>query len=329
MTAWLHVLTAEGVPWALLDARGVVTAIAEEETAPLQVGEPFPLPAGLGWPPEAPAAAEVPSLGECRFYPLEGGGVLAVWGPSCRTLAEALAAERARLPKFVSTLTHELRLPLTSIKGYADLLVKGVMGPVSDPQKQFLEVIRNNVERMATLIERVSEMGKLESGRLRPKREPLVLKQALEAVEKAYRPRCEEKKQTLEVAVPAGLPIVLGDMPRVVQILEAMLDNAHKYTPEGGWISLQAEAVAGGVEVRVCDSGPGIAAEDAPRVFGAFFRSEIPEVRAHPGWGLSLHVAKQLAEHMGGALGFANRPEGGVCFWLRLQAAESRESPTA
>jgi signal transduction histidine kinase len=132
-----------------------------------------------------------------------------------------------------------------------------------------------------------------------------------------------------EVAVPAGLPIVLGDMPRVVQILEAMLDNAHKYTPEGGWISLQAEAVAGGVEVRVCDSGPGIAAEDAPRVFGAFFRSEIPEVRAHPGWGLSLHVAKQLAEHMGGALGFANRPEGGVCFWLRLQAAESRESPTA
>jgi len=212
-------------------------------------------------------------------------------------------------------------LPLTSIKGYADLLIKGVMGPVSDSQKQFLEVIHNNVERMATLIERVSEMGKLESGRLRPKREPMVLRQAVEAVVKTYRPLCEAKRQTLEVVVPEGLPIVQGDMARVVQILTAMLDNAHKYTPEGGSIVLKAEAVEDGVQVSVCDSGPGIAAEDAPRVFEAFFRSEIPEVREHPGWGLSLHVAKQLAEGMGGTLTFANRPEGGVCFTLLLRNA--------
>ncbi len=320
MNDWLHMLTAEGIPWALLDAQGVVTAVAEE-TAAVQVGKPFPLPAAFSWPPQAATTAEAPSVGECRFYPLEDGHVLAVWGASRGALAEALEAERARLPKFVSTLTHELRLPLTSIKGYADLLVKGVMGPVSDQQKQFLGVIRNNVERMATLIERVSEMGKLESGRLRPKREPLALKQAVEAVEATYRPRCEEKKQTLEVTVPDGLPIVLGDMPRVVQILEAMLDNAHKYTPQGGKIVLEAAAVEGGVAVNVCDTGPGIAPEDAARVFEAFFRSEIPEVREHPGWGLSLHVAKQLAEHMGGALAFANRPEGGVCFTLTLQTA--------
>ncbi len=320
MTTWLDVLTAEGVSWALLDVRGVVTAAAEENPA-VRVGEPFSLPEGMAWPPSTPTTADAPPLGACRFYPLEDGRVLAVWGASRKALAEALEAERARMPKFISTLTHELRLPLTSIKGYADLLVKGVMGPVSDQQKQFLEVIRNNVERMATLIERVSEMGKLESGRLKPKREPLVLKQAVEAVVAAYRPRCEEKKQTLEVAVPDGLPIVLGDIPRVVQILEAMLDNAHKYTPEGGKIVLQAVALEGCVEVRVCDTGPGVAPEDAARMFEPFFRSEIPEVREYPGWGLSLHVAKQLAEKMGGTMAFANRPEGGVCFWLRLQAA--------
>ena len=316
MTDWLEILTAEGVPWALYDARGQRLAAAEAENAPAAP------PAGVPWPPSAPTEAECPGVGACRLYPLEDGRVLVVWGASRRSLAAALEAERARLPKFVSTLTHELRLPLTSIKGYADLLVKGVMGPVSEQQAQFLGVIRNNVERMATLIERVSEMGKLESGRLRPKREPLALKQAVEAVVAKYRPLCEEKGQTLEADLPSGLPVVLGDTARVVQILEALLDNAHKYAPEGGHIRVHAAATEGGVQVTVCDDGPGIAPEDAPRVFEAFFRSEIPEVREHPGWGLSLHVAKQLAEGMGGALGFDARPEGGVCFWLRLQAAE-------
>ena len=320
MTDWLEILTAEGVPWTLVGADGTVKAASAD--APLEAGASFP--AAAAWPPAEATALEVPALGPARLYPLADGQTLVLWGASYAALAAALEAERARLPKFVSTLTHELRLPLTSIKGYADLLVKGVMGPVSDQQAQFLGVIRNNVERMATLIERVSEMGKLESGRLRPKREPLAVKQAVEAVAAAYRPRCEEKKQVLEITVPDGLPIVLGDMPRVVQILEALLDNAHKYTPEGGQIVLRAAAVEGGVEVRVCDTGPGIAPEDAARVFEAFFRSEIPEVREHPGWGLSLHVAKQLAEHMGGALGFENRPEGGVCFWLRLRAAGTR-----
>ncbi len=316
----LHVLTAEGLSWALLNPQGEVAAVATE-SAPMRPGEAFPLPEGLPWPPETATTANVPPLGDCRFYPLEDGTVLAVWGASPAVLAQALEAERARMPAFISTVTHELRLPLTSIKGYADLLAKGVMGPVSDSQKQFLEVIRNNVERMATLIERVSEMGKLESGRLRPKREPMVLKQAVEAVAKTYRPLCEEKKQSLEVILPEGLPIVQGDMARVVQILTAMLDNAYKYTPEGGKIALKAEATSGGAQVSVCDNGPGVADEDAPRVFEAFFRSEIPEVREHPGWGLSLHVAKQLAERMGGSLTFANAPDGGVCFTLTLQAA--------
>ena len=320
MQALLHVLTAEGLSWALLNPQREVIAVAAE-SAPVRPSEAFPLPEGLPWPPETAMTAHVPPLGDCRFYPLEDGTVLAVWGASPAALAQALEAERARMPAFISTVTHELRLPLTSIRGYADLLVKGVMGPVSDAQAQFLEVIRNNVERMATLIERVSEMGKLESGRLRPKREPMVLKQAVEAVAKTYRPLCEEKKQTLEVILPEGLPIVQGDMARVVQILTAMMDNAYKYTPEGGKIVLKAAATENGAQVSVCDNGPGVAADDAPRVFEAFFRSEIPEVREHPGWGLSLHVARQLAEQMGGSLTFAEAPKGGVCFTLRLQAA--------
>ena len=320
MNAWLTMLEAEGVPWLLVGSDGRVEAAAAN--APLEAGAAFP--AAIAWPPAETVTLDVPALGAARLYPLPDGRTLVLWRASYAALTDALEEERARLPKFVSTLTHELRLPLTSIKGYADLLVKGVMGPVSDPQKQFLEVIRNNVERMTVLIDRVSEMGKLESGRLRPKREPLMLKQAIEAVAERYRPRCEEKQQTLTVDVPDGLPLVAGDMPRVAQILEAMLDNAHKYAPQGGVITVQAEAVENDVRVRVCDTGPGIAADDAKKVFDAFFRSEIPEVREHPGWGLSLHVAKQLAEHMGGALTFANPSAGkGVCFAFTLPTAQN------
>ncbi len=318
MQKWTDILTHEGFSWALLDEQGRVLAASGEGAPP--AGTLFPTE-GVALPVSEAARFLSSQFGTVRLYPLEEGKTLAVWGASPQTLREALEAERSRLPAFISTITHELRLPLTSIKGYADLLIKGVMGPVTDQQAQFLTVIRNNVERMATLIDRVSEMGKLESGRLRPKREPMALSPAVEAVVRRYRPLCEAKKQTLEVGVPEGLPIVQGDVARVVQILTAMMDNAHKYTPEGGKIALQVEPVEDGLQVSVCDSGPGIAADDARRVFEAFFRAESPAVREHPGWGLSLHVAKQLAEHMGGSLTFAEAPAGGVCFTLRLQAA--------
>ncbi len=315
-----HVLTAEGMTWLIVDAQGIVLATSGEN-APIQAGEPLPWPKGTPWPPAQATTIHLTDLGETRLYPQDNGNILAIVGPSYTSLVETLSAERERLPRLISIITHELRLPLTSIKGYADLLIKGVTGPLTDQQKHFLEVILNNVGRMAVLIDRVSEMGKLESGRLRPQREPFLLTHALAPVLETYQPLCEDKAQTCEVEIPDDLPVVVGDKDRVKQIFEALLDNAHKYTPKGGKILVRAEAIPQGVRVTVCDTGPGIATEDAIRVFEAFFRSEIPEVREHPGWGLSLHVAHQLAAHMGGELGFESTPGQGACFWLLLPIA--------
>jgi len=318
MQKWTDILTHEGFSWALLDRQGVVLASSGED-APA-AGTLFPTE-GVALPVSEPVRFLSPQFGTVRLYPLEEGKSLAVWGASPQTLSEALEAERARLPAFISTVTHELRLPLTSIRGYADLLVKGVMGPVSEQQAQFLTVIRNNVERMATLIDRVSEMGKLESGRLRPKREPIDLADVVLGAVAQYRPLCEKKKQALEAKLPKNLPKVLGDRERVSQIIEAMVDNAHRYTPEGGSIAVRAEVEGNDVVLWVCDTGIGIEPEDAERIFSPFFRSEAEEVRAHQGWGLSLHVAHTLAEKMGGAMGFESEVGKGTCFWLRLRRA--------
>ncbi len=320
MQKWTDILTHEGFSWALLDEQGRVLAASGEDAPP--AGTLFPTD-GVALPVSKAVRFLSPQFGTVRLYPLEEGKTLAVWGASPQALREALEAERSRLPAFISTVTHELRLPLTSIKGYADLLVKGVMGPVTDQQAQFLTVIRNNVERMATLIDRVSEMGKLESGRLRPKREPIDLAGVLSGIVAQYRPLCEEKKQTLKAEIPESLPKVLGDRGRVSQIVEAMVDNAHRYTPEGGSITVRAEPQGDEVVVWVCDTGIGIGPDDAERVFTPFFRSEAEEVRAHQGWGLSLHVAHTLAEKMDGAMGFESETGKGTCFWLRLRRAQS------
>jgi len=318
MSELTDVLTQEGISWALLDEKGIVLS-SSGDAAPT-AGIPFPLE-GAALPLEEPTTFISPQFGAVRLYPVEEGKTLAVWGASPQTLTEALNAERARLPQLISTLTHELRLPLTSIKGYSDLLIKGVMGPVTPQQEKFLTVIRNNVERMATLIDRVSEMGKLESGRLRPKREPIDVASVALAVVERYRPLCGEKNQTLSAEIADALPKALGDRERVSQIIDAMLDNAYRYTPEGGKITVRAEAQGDDVVLWVCDTGIGIEPEDAERIFTPFFRSEVEAVRAHQGWGLSLHVAHTLAEKMGGSMGFESEAGKGACFWLRLRRA--------
>ncbi len=314
-----HLLTAEGLTWLVVNDQGTVLA-ASGEDAPFQPGDTFPS-ADIPWPPSEATTLPETRWGEMRLYPQPNGETLVIVGPSYQALREALGAEQERLPRLISIITHELRLPLTSIKGYADLLLKELIGPLNAQQKQFLNVIHNNVGRMAVLIDRVSEMGKLESGRLQPQREPFLLRHVLAAVLETYQPLCEAKGQICETQIPDDVPVVIGDTARVTQILEAMLDNAYKYTPEGGKITVRVENLPHQVRISVCDTGPGLTPEDAERVFEAFFRSEKPEVREHPGWGLSLHVARQLAERMDGAMGFESTPGQGACFWLTLRVA--------
>ncbi len=233
----------------------------------------------------------------------------------------AYAEARKEKAAYVSVVSHELRLPMTSIKGYTDLMLKGMTGTLNEMQTNFLGVIRNNVERMSRLITNLSDLSKAEEGRLKLQISAFPPREAAEKAAAAIRGALEERQQRFVQDIPADLPYVQADPQRVSEILDILLRNAVLYTPEGGEIRLAARQEGNGILLEVSDNGMGITEADAERIFERFFRSEDQRVRDHPGWGLGLSVARMLVELQGGTLTFESRAEGGSTFQVRLPAA--------
>lgn len=241
----------------------------------------------------------------------------------------SMAIENARLykavqianetkSKFVSVVVHELRIPMTSIKGYTDLVRQGAAGPVTEMQQNFLNVIRNNVDRMAALVSDLSDISRIESGRLKLEPALTILKSHVDEVVSGLDPEIKEKQQTLEIDIPEHLPSIYADPSRIVQILYNLVSNAWKYTPAGGKIKIRAFSQDEMIRVEVEDSGIGINAEEQKKLFTQFFRSENPAVSEQPGWGLGLNVTRSLVEMMNGKIGVHSTLGSGSTFWVTL-----------
>lgn len=315
------------------DALPAVYALLEQSA--LEQAAPRFVPAGAN----IPARLAVPII-----HGGKSSGVIVVERPTSFMEAEArfmtrlanraaAAIENARLyeavqqanqekSKFVSVVTHELRIPMTSIKGYAELIRSGVTGPITDQQSSFLDVIRNNVERMSALVSDLADISRVETGRLKLENNLFAVPEYIEEVLRSLRPKMEEKKQTLSAEIPAGLPQVYADHNRFVQILTNLVSNAWKYTPEGGQVRIQAVQQGEFLQIRVIDNGIGISPEDQTKLFSQFFRSEDPKVRGEQGWGLGLNVTRRLVELMGGAIGFESTLGKGSVFWFTLPTTQ-------
>lgn len=253
---------------------------------------------------------------------------------NARLYAEVHSANIAK-SEFVSFVAHELKTPMTSIKGYADLIIGGAVGQVNDMQRQFLTTIRGNVERMNTLVSDLSDVARIESGRLKLEPKPISFTAITDDVLRSARALIDAKKQTVDLELEPNLPFVLADYVRTTQVVTNLLSNAHKYTPEGGRIVLRAVASpnrwsADGprevLHVSIQDTGIGIAPEDQKKLFQKFFRAEDRLAREMaPGTGLGLNIVKNLVELQGGHIWVESEFRNGSTFHFTLPLAPKTE----
>lgn len=242
-------------------------------------------------------------------------------------------SERQRVDRirrdFVANASHELRTPLTSIRGFVEALEDGGM---EEPEtaKRFLSRIRANADRMASLVDDLLELSRLESGAQPPSLEELDCAAVVADVVASFAKIAARKSITLS-ARASPVPPVVGDSDRLRRVLEHLVDNALKYTPDGGRVSVQVEPQGAGASVSVHDSGPGIGPEHLPRLFERFYRVDTARSRELGGTGLGLSIVKHLAESMGASVLVTSVPGQGSTFAVRLPGRPpgSGEGPKA
>lgn len=218
-----------------------------------------------------------------------------------RDISKEVEAERVK-NEFISTVSHELRTPMTSIKGYTDLLFMQAAGPITDAQRKFLTVIKSNADRLATLVNDLLDISRIETGRIRLDRQPTDAAKVIQDVVTALSKQADEKQLTVTTKVKSPLPPVYADRDRLTQILTNLVDNACRYTPAGGKITVSARRVSDKVQIDVTDTGIGISPEDQKKVFDRFYRADHPVVQETGGTGLGLAIVRSFVEMHGGTI---------------------------
>ncbi len=236
---------------------------------------------------------------------------------NARLFQQVQQANQAKT-EFIDFVSHELKQPMTSMKGYTDLLKKGIAGTLNKQQTQFLDVIRSNVQRMDRLVQDLLDMSRIEAGRVHLEMEDVAPGAVAEEAVQTFQQSIENKQQTLTLDLEPDLPVVRGDAGRLGQVLTNLLSNANKYTPEGGSITVRVTQceLDGQSYVRwsVEDTGIGMTSEEMEMLFTKFFRSDSPEVRNVKGTGLGLVITRSLVEMHDGHLRVQSAPGEGSTF---------------
>ena len=250
---------------------------------------------------------------------------------AARTLAEEaqaqLAEQNERLveadrlkDEFVALISHDLRTPLTSIIGYVELALDEDVGdPLDEERRTYLGVVSRSSERLLRLVDDLLFVARLQAGRLVI--EPTELDLAEIAAQSVHesQPRAEQKRLTLSYLGDEHVPVE-ADRGRMFQLLDNLISNAIKFTPEDGRIDVRVSYLDGAAVLEVSDTGMGLPAGEAERVFERFFRSTRAVHNQIPGTGLGLFIVKAIAEAHGGRISASNRDGGGALFRVELPA---------
>ncbi|RKG80096.1 PAS domain S-box protein [Corallococcus exercitus] len=244
----------------------------------------------------------------------------------------ALAIDNARLyerseqatrmrEEVLRVVAHDLRAPLNVIQLSANMLEKGL--PEGGGARHRLETLQKSVQRANRLIQDLLDVARMDGGVLPVERKPLEVAPLIQEVMEQHRGLAEARSLRLQAHVPEAVPRVLADPERLLQILSNLLGNALKFTPEGGHILLRVQPEAGQVRFLVTDTGPGIAADDRPRIFERFWQAG---PKRKEGAGLGLAIVKGLVEAHGGQVGVQSAPGAGSTFFFTLPTAEAADA---
>jgi two-component system phosphate regulon sensor histidine kinase PhoR len=237
-----------------------------------------------------------------------------------RDLTEAKRADATRRD-FVANASHELRTPVAAISGAVETLLSG--GITLDPAaRSFIEMIDRHSSRLTRLTQDLLDLSRLESGEWRVELGAVELLPLYDTVLELVRGRTSHRKVTVLADAPAGLK-VLADRRALEQILVNLLDNAIKFSPEGGRVTLLADGAGAHVVLSVIDQGMGIEPRHMQRIFERFYRVDAGRAREAGGTGLGLAIVKHLTQAQGGEVGVESGA-GGSRFWVKLRAASPR-----
>jgi two-component system sensor histidine kinase BarA len=242
---------------------------------------------------------------------------------------------------FLATVSHELRTPLTSIIGYSEMLSEGLAGPMQPEQAEFVKTIHDNGQHLLSLIMGLLDLSKLESGTMRTKMRTIHIEPVIGEVVSTLTPTARKKGVKLELDVADGLVPLRGDPERLRQVFLNLTENALKFTPASGSVTLRARMVSGDgavdddddglallaptrarLQVRVMDTGIGIPARERDKVFDAFYQVDSSSTREYGGTGLGLSIVKRLVEAHGGTISIEDNDPRGTVFVVSLPQGE-------
>jgi PAS domain S-box-containing protein len=243
-------------------------------------------------------------------------------------LVEALETERQAVERlrevdrvkdaFVSSVSHELRTPITSILGYTELLEEGALGSLSADQLDAVVRVSRNSNRLLTLISELLTLSKMQAEDGSADEEVVDLAQVVAAALAVLSPTVARRGVELTVDLPSSPVRVIGDREMLERVVINLTDNAVKFTPDGGRVTVALTSLSGQVVLTVADTGIGVPAHEQQRLFDRFFRSSLAQHHAIPGSGLGLSIAHKIVEKHGGTLEVRSEAGQGSTFKVRL-----------
>ena len=243
-------------------------------------------------------------------------------------VSDVTSAERLEQTRrdYVANVSHELRTPLTAMRALIEPLRDGLV-KTEEQRQQIYDVVLRETMRLSRLVNDMLELSRLQSGTASLSRSVFAPLPLFNLIHETYSAYAEDYQQTFVYDVPEDLPSVWGNPDRTQQVLIALLDNAFKYTPEGGVVTLSACAEGDVVRVRVRDTGVGIPAADLPHVFDRFYK--VDKSHHSKGTGLGLAIAYEIMKHLGEEMSVTSEPGRGSCFTFTLHIAQGSAEKTA